>query len=55
VPTSQQKVWNEYLAQTRNLVGARYEEVESWAWGQLCAKIGKPARQKGKVSAKKAA
>jgi hypothetical protein len=33
--------WREYLAQTRNLIGWRYERAEPFAWAQLQARLGK--------------
>lgn len=38
--------WNEYLAQTKNLSGDKYEEVEPWAWKRLMARRKKLRRVK---------
>lgn len=33
--------WNEYRAQTRNLIGAKYEKLEPYLWCALQAKLGR--------------
>ena len=33
------KAWSLYLAETRNVIGFRYEEVEPWAWARLSSTL----------------
>jgi len=34
-----QAAWDHYLEQTRNEIGFSYEDIEPWAWNQLCDRI----------------
>lgn len=31
--------WAEYLADTRNQISTRYDEIEPWAWARLGARL----------------
>lgn len=36
----EKRAWNLYLAQTRNLIGWRYEQQEPYAWASLQSRLG---------------
>jgi hypothetical protein len=40
------EAWDEYLQATKDLAGAQYREVESWAWAELVKRLGSVERRR---------
>jgi predicted Fe-S protein YdhL (DUF1289 family) len=48
----EETAWSEYLDETKRLKGARYDEVEGWAWSRLQEKLQVIARVRKRAAAR---